>query len=135
MRGTSRSARNRSGQALVENALVIALVAVGLTFALLGLRNSVGNAYTSASDSVDQATACAYGGSGTGCTTTNPGGSGGDQVNGDNGNGNGNNGNGNGNNGNGNGNGANGNGNGGNGNGNGGNGSGNGNGNGGGKKG
>jgi Flp pilus assembly pilin Flp len=119
MRHTGRSPRNRSGQGLVEYALTIALVGVGLTFALLTFRNGVGNTYNSTSNAVSQANACGYGAS---CASTPSGGS--DNGNG-NGNGNGNNGNGNGNNGNGNG--------GGNGNGN--NGNGNGNGNGGGKKG
>ena len=130
----ARSQRGRSGQALVEYALTIALVAVGLTFAVLTLRNSVGNAYNATSNSLGQASACSYG---VACAATTNGGAGGGNEggsgdgNGSNGggSGNGNNGggNGNGNNGNGNGNGgSNGNGNTGNDNGNNGNGNGNG---------
>jgi Flp pilus assembly pilin Flp len=114
MRQTLRSSRSRSGQALVEYALAIALVAVGLSFTLLHLRNSIGNSYSTISNGVAQAGVCEYGAacaSGTG--TQSPG-----NGNGNNGGGNGNNGGGNGN---GNGNsGGNGNGNNGNGNGNGG---------------
>ena len=112
MRRTLRSGRSRSGQALVEYALVIALVGVGLSFALLSLRNSIGNSYNSASNSIAQGSTCAYG---VACASTpsNENGNGNGNGHG-NGNGNGNgggNGNGNGsNNGGGNGNGNNGNG-------------------------
>jgi Flp pilus assembly pilin Flp len=124
MRIRPRAPRNRYGQALVEYALTIALVGVGLTFALLTLRNSVGNTVNGTSNQIAQSTSCSYAGTATGCTATGPdaggGSAGGGSGNNGGGNGNGNNGNGNGNGG---GNGSNG---GGNGNGNNGNGSGNG---------
>lgn len=131
MRYHVRSRRSRSGHGLVEYSLTLALLAVGLTLSLLGLRDSVGTTYSSISSDIDQASACSYRAS---CDPGIGGGSGGSGENGEgnqdgNGNGNAGGGNGNGNNGNGNGNGGgNGSNGGGNGNGN------NGNGNGGGKK-
>ena len=111
MRSSVRTFRSRYGQALVEYALVIALVGVGLTFALLNLRNSIGNTTNTTSNRIAQVSICSYGSTGAGCPTPTPAdpGSGSGNNGGGNGNGNGNNGNGggngNGNNGNGNGNG------------------------------
>ena len=81
--------------------MTVALVAVGLTFALLMLRNSVGSTYNSTWDRVSEASGCGYGAA---CASTigdDPGNGNGD---GDSGKGNGG-GNGKGNNGKGNGNG------------------------------
>ena len=112
MRSSVRTFRSRCGQALVEYALVIALVGVGLTFALLNLRNSIGNTTNTTSNRIAQVSICSYGSTGAGCTTPTPADPGSGSGNNGGGNGNGNNGNngngggnGNGNNGNGNGNG------------------------------
>ena len=100
MRQSRRSRRVRSGQALVEYALTIALVAVGLTFALLMLRNSVGSTYNSTSQSVSEASGCGYGAACASTISDDPGngngdgnggkGNGGDNGKGNNGKGNGN---------------------------------------------
>jgi pilus assembly protein Flp/PilA len=44
-----------SGQGLVEYALIIALVAVGLIAILLVLRNSIGNVFNNASEQLNNA--------------------------------------------------------------------------------
>jgi Flp pilus assembly pilin Flp len=131
---TLRAPRNRYGQGLVEYALIVALIGVGLAAILVTLRNSVGNSFDSTSNRVDEVGSCGYAASG-GCAAgelpgggdgdggSGPGGNDGNGADGGNGggNGNGNNGNGNGNGGgNGSNGGGNGNGNNGNGNGNGG---------------
>jgi pilus assembly protein Flp/PilA len=46
---------DESGQGLVEYALIIALVAVGLIAILIVLRNSVGNVFANAQQNLDQA--------------------------------------------------------------------------------
>jgi Flp pilus assembly pilin Flp len=94
---TPRRLRDRHGQGLVEYALIISLVGVGLTAALVLVRNSIGNTYNGTADRIAHASDCTYG-AGTcpaGGTGAGAGGSGG-QGNGG-GNGQGNNGNGNGN--------------------------------------
>jgi len=55
-----------SGQGLVEYSLLISVVALGLMAVLLVLRNSTGNVYDDARNSVDQAIACS-GGTSTAC--------------------------------------------------------------------
>jgi pilus assembly protein Flp/PilA len=49
-----------SGQGLVEYALIIALVAVGLIAILLVLRNSIGNVFNNASQQLNNAPATPY---------------------------------------------------------------------------
>jgi pilus assembly protein Flp/PilA len=49
-----------SGQGLVEYALIIALVAVGLIAILLILRNSIGDVFNNASEALENAPASAY---------------------------------------------------------------------------
>ena len=49
-----------SGQGLVEYALIIALVAVGLIAILLVLRNSVGNVFNNAAEQLNNAPTSAY---------------------------------------------------------------------------
>ncbi|HEY8104469.1 MAG TPA: hypothetical protein VIE46_00105 [Gemmatimonadales bacterium] len=116
----ARLRRANSGQGAVEYALLIALIAIGLVFALRVYRNSIGNSYNTTACTMNNArTQPRYGVSGSApanCVSANGGNGGNNNNNGNNnnGNGNGNNGNGNGNNGNGNGNNGNGNGNGGN---------------------
>lgn len=51
---------NDSGQGLVEYALIIALVAVGLIAILLVLRNSVGNVFRNAATQLNNAPANPY---------------------------------------------------------------------------
>ena len=45
---------DRSGQGLVEYALIIALVAIGLIVILTLLRNSIGNVFNSTKNTLDQ---------------------------------------------------------------------------------
>ena len=54
---------DESGQGLVEYALIIALVAVGLIAILLVLRNSVGNVFRNAATQLNNAPASPYPGS------------------------------------------------------------------------
>jgi Flp pilus assembly pilin Flp len=65
-----RGFRDRSGQALVEYALLIALVAVALVGALILLRDAVGGVYAHTGNQIDQVTAApadpALGGHGNG---------------------------------------------------------------------
>jgi pilus assembly protein Flp/PilA len=49
-----------SGQGLVEYALIIALVAVGLIGILLILRNSIGDVFNNASEALQNAPTSAY---------------------------------------------------------------------------
>jgi pilus assembly protein Flp/PilA len=49
-----------SGQGLVEYALIIALVAVGLIAILLVLRNSIGNVFNNAATQLNNSTANPY---------------------------------------------------------------------------
>ena len=49
-----------SGQGLVEYALIIALVAVGLIAILLVLRNSIGNVFNNAAGQLNNAPTTAY---------------------------------------------------------------------------
>jgi pilus assembly protein Flp/PilA len=49
-----------TGQGLVEYALIIALVAVGLIAILLILRNSIGDVFNNASEALENAPASAY---------------------------------------------------------------------------
>ena len=49
-----------SGQGLVEYALIIALVAVGLVAILLVLRNSIGNVFNNAATQLNNAPATPY---------------------------------------------------------------------------
>jgi pilus assembly protein Flp/PilA len=49
-----------SGQGLVEYALIIALVAVGLIAVLLILRNSIGDVFNNASEALQNAPTSAY---------------------------------------------------------------------------
>ena len=49
-----------SGQGLVEYALIIALVAVGLIAVLLVLRNSIGNVFKNAASQLNNATVAPY---------------------------------------------------------------------------
>ena len=70
---------DESGQGLVEYALIIALVAVGLIAILLVLRNSIGNVFNNAATQLNNAPATPYRGCGDGrdlglATTTAPGG-------------------------------------------------------------
>ncbi len=51
---------NESGQGLVEYALIIALVAVGLVAILLVLRNSVGNVFRNAAIQLNNAPTAPY---------------------------------------------------------------------------
>jgi len=51
---------DESGQGLVEYALIIALVAVGLVAILLVLRNSIGNVFNNAATQLNNAPATAY---------------------------------------------------------------------------
>ena len=51
---------DESGQGLVEYALIIALVAVGLIAILLVLRNSVGNVFNNAAEQLNNAPTRAY---------------------------------------------------------------------------
>jgi len=41
--------RNRKGQTLVEYALILVLIALGVTVAMTTLKNNIGNAYNNAS--------------------------------------------------------------------------------------
>ena len=52
--------RDESGQGLVEYALIIALVAVGLIAILLVLRNSIGNVFNNAATQLNNAPSTAY---------------------------------------------------------------------------
>jgi pilus assembly protein Flp/PilA len=49
-----------AGQGLVEYALIIALVAVGLIAILLILRNSIGDVFNNASEALENAPTSAY---------------------------------------------------------------------------
>ncbi len=51
---------DESGQGLVEYALIIALVAVGLIAILIVLRNSIGNVFNNASTQLNNAPANPY---------------------------------------------------------------------------
>src|SRR6188768_2309481 len=51
---------DESGQGLVEYALIIALVAVGLIAILLVLRNSIGNVFNNAAEQLNNAPANPY---------------------------------------------------------------------------
>jgi pilus assembly protein Flp/PilA len=51
---------DESGQGLVEYALIIALVAVGLVAILLVLRNSIGNVFNNAAEQLNNAPASPY---------------------------------------------------------------------------
>jgi pilus assembly protein Flp/PilA len=51
---------DESGQGLVEYALIIALVAVGLIAILLVLRNSIGNVFNNAATQLNNAPATPY---------------------------------------------------------------------------
>ena len=51
---------DESGQGLVEYALIIALVAVGLIAILLVLRNSIGNVFNNAATQLNNAPTSAY---------------------------------------------------------------------------
>ncbi len=51
---------DESGQGLVEYALIIALVAVGLIAILLVLRNSIGDVFNNAAATLNNAPASAY---------------------------------------------------------------------------
>jgi pilus assembly protein Flp/PilA len=51
---------DESGQGLVEYALIIALVAVGLIAILLVLRNSIGNVFNNAATQLNNAPASPY---------------------------------------------------------------------------
>ena len=51
---------DESGQGLVEYALIIALVAVGLIAILLVLRNSIGNVFNNAATQLNNAPANPY---------------------------------------------------------------------------
>ena len=52
--------RDDSGQGLVEYALIIALVAVGLIAILLVLRNSIGNVFNNAATQLNNAPSTPY---------------------------------------------------------------------------
>ena len=56
MRLDRRGFRDRSGQALVEYAILIALVAVALIGALILLRDAVGGAYAHTGNQIEQVT-------------------------------------------------------------------------------
>ena len=58
---------DESGQGMVEYALIIALVAIGLVAVFLYLRNATGNVLETAGDTLANAPAAGYG-SGTGAT-------------------------------------------------------------------
>jgi hypothetical protein len=90
MRTSLRAPRNRYGQALVEYALVVALVGTGLGFALLNLRNSIGNTANVASNRIAQTAGCSYADAAACAAMPSDPGSGGGNGNGNNGNGNGN---------------------------------------------
>ena len=51
---------DETGQGLVEYALIIALVAVGLIAILLVLRNSIGNVFNNAATQLNNAPTSAY---------------------------------------------------------------------------
>ena len=51
---------DESGQGLVEYALIIALIAVGLIAILLVLRNSIGNVFNNAAAQLNNAPSTAY---------------------------------------------------------------------------
>jgi pilus assembly protein Flp/PilA len=51
---------DESGQGLVEYALIIALIAVGLIAILLVLRNSIGNVFNNAATQLNNAPTSAY---------------------------------------------------------------------------
>ena len=51
---------DESGQGLVEYALIIALVAVGLIAILLVMRNSIGNVFNNAATQLNNAPATPY---------------------------------------------------------------------------
>ena len=51
---------DESGQGLVEYALIIALVAVGLVAILLVLRNGIGNVFNNAATQLDNAPTTPY---------------------------------------------------------------------------
>jgi pilus assembly protein Flp/PilA len=51
---------DESGQGLVEYALIIALIAVGLIAILLVLRNSIGNVFNNAATQLNNAPATPY---------------------------------------------------------------------------
>ena len=51
---------DESGQGLVEYALIIALIAVGLIAILLVLRNSIGNVFNNAAPQLNNAPATPY---------------------------------------------------------------------------
>jgi len=97
---------SESGQGLIEYCLIVSVVAAALTAVLFSLRNSTGNVYSAASNSLDQVVGCSYGSSSSICAsgtsgTSTSGGSGGDAsgsgIGNGGGNGRGNHGNGNGN--------------------------------------
>jgi len=96
---------SESGQGLIEYCLIVSVVAAALTAVLFSLRNSTGNVYSAASNSLDQVVGCSYGSSSSVCAsgtsgTSTSGGSGGGSGSGignGGGNGRGNHGNGNGN--------------------------------------
>lgn len=93
------------GQALVEYALILSVVAVALLAVLFSLRNSTGNVYDGASNTLDQVVACSQASGSASCGGSAAGGApSGGSNHGSSGNGHGG-GNGQGNNGNGNGNG------------------------------
>jgi hypothetical protein len=73
MRATLRVPRNRRGQGLVEYAFAIALVGVGLTVALVNLRNSIGNTLNTTGNRVAQVAACPYSGTGPECAASDDG--------------------------------------------------------------
>jgi pilus assembly protein Flp/PilA len=52
--------RDDTGQGLVEYALIIALVAVGLIAILLVLRNSIGDVFNNASEALENAPSNPY---------------------------------------------------------------------------
>lgn len=53
--------RNQQGQALLEYALIIALIAVGLMTILVVLRNTTGNVYNGSRTAMDAAGVSSYG--------------------------------------------------------------------------
>jgi pilus assembly protein Flp/PilA len=53
-------ASDESGQGLVEYALIIALVAIGLIVILTLLRNSIGNVFNETRNKLDDAPGAAY---------------------------------------------------------------------------
>ena len=52
--------KDEQGQGLVEYALIIALVAIGLMAILVLFRNSIGNVFDAAKDSLDNAPTNGY---------------------------------------------------------------------------